>query len=161
MGETWKPIPGWPLYEVSDAGRIASLHRKRRRILNPSTNGHGYQHIQLSREGATYTISVHRIVLEAFIGPRPDGMVACHGDGDRTNNRASNLRWDTQKNNIADKLGHDSHQRGERAGTAKLNRSQVESIRADGRKQRDIASDFGISQLHVSRIKRRLAWAWL
>lgn len=49
---------------------------------------------------------VHRLVLEAFIGPCPDGMVGCHTDGDPLNNRLDNLRWDTPSNNNRDKRAH-------------------------------------------------------
>ncbi|QOV97160.1 HNH endonuclease [Rhodococcus pyridinivorans] len=49
---------------------------------------------------------VHRLVLEAFTGPCPDGMVGCHNDGDTTNNRLDNLRWDTPGANNRDKRTH-------------------------------------------------------
>lgn len=46
------------------------------------------------------------MVLEAFLGPRPKGMVACHIDGDIDNNSITNLRWDTQASNIRDTVLH-------------------------------------------------------
>ncbi|MGH8035083.1 MAG: HNH endonuclease signature motif containing protein, partial [Lysobacterales bacterium] len=49
---------------------------------------------------------VHRLVLEAFVGPCPDGMVGCHNDGDTRNNRLSNRRWDTPGSNNRDKQVH-------------------------------------------------------
>jgi len=52
---------------------------------------------------------VHRLVLEAFAGPCPDGMEACHGDGDPTNNRRLNLRWDTRSSNQLDTVRHGRH----------------------------------------------------
>jgi hypothetical protein len=42
------------------------------------------------------------LVLEAFVGPCPDGLEACHWDDDPTNNRLSNLRWDTSIANKRD-----------------------------------------------------------
>lgn len=56
--------------------------------------------------GKSHTRYVHRLVLEAFVGPCPPGMVACHNDGDSANNAVGNLRWDTVKNNIGDKYRH-------------------------------------------------------
>jgi hypothetical protein len=52
---------------------------------------------------------VHRLVLEAFVGPCPEGMVGCHNDGDPLNNRLDNLRWDTPSNNERDKWVHGTH----------------------------------------------------
>lgn len=49
---------------------------------------------------------VHRLVLEAFVGPCPDGTVGCHNDGDTTNNSVGNLRWDTPGANNRDKRTH-------------------------------------------------------
>jgi hypothetical protein len=49
---------------------------------------------------------VHHLVLEAFVGPRPAGHEAAHGDGDKTNNALANLRWATPKENAADRYRH-------------------------------------------------------
>lgn len=49
---------------------------------------------------------VHRLVLEAFVGPCPGGCVGCHGNGDTTDNRLVNLRWDTPGANNRDKREH-------------------------------------------------------
>lgn len=60
--------------------------------------------VTLCKEGKVYgPRAVHLYVLETFVGPRPEGMQACHGDGDPANNRLSNLRWDTCSNNNLDK----------------------------------------------------------
>lgn len=48
-------------------------------------------------------------MLTAFVGPRPDGMVTCHNDGNPANNNLSNLRWDTQSNNQLDAVKHGTH----------------------------------------------------
>lgn len=45
---------------------------------------------------------VHRLILEAFIGPRPPGFYACHIDDNRTNNKLSNLKWGSPKENGQD-----------------------------------------------------------
>ena len=44
--------------------------------------------------------------LDAFTGPCPDGMEACHANGDRSDNRAGNLRWDTVRENANDRISH-------------------------------------------------------
>ena len=45
-------------------------------------------------------------MLEAFVGPCPKGMVCCHNDGDPTNNRPGNLRWDSYAANFRDAMVH-------------------------------------------------------
>jgi hypothetical protein len=62
--------------------------------------------VSLSRgaRGTTKTRLVHHLVLEAFVGPRPDGQVGCHFDDDPRNNRVENLRWDTSSANALDRV---------------------------------------------------------
>lgn len=109
--EEWRPIPSWPHHEVSSHGRARSVdhlvatgiknhtHRLiKGRILHSTANEGGYH-----RVGGRY---LHHLVLEAFVGPRPPGLVGCHEDGDHDNNSPSNLRWDTYAANEADKLRH-------------------------------------------------------
>ncbi len=67
-------------------------------------NDDGYCFVNLDLDGKTYSRSVHQLVLETFVGPRPEGMEACHyPDDDKSNNRLENLRWDTHGENAKDK----------------------------------------------------------
>lgn len=52
------------------------------------------------------TISVHSVVCAAFIGPRPDGLVARHVNGDARDNRLVNLEYGTPAQNTADSIRH-------------------------------------------------------
>jgi hypothetical protein len=52
---------------------------------------------------------VHQLVLEAFVGPRPRGMESCHNNGNQTDNRLVNLRWDTKSENNLDRVRHGTH----------------------------------------------------
>jgi hypothetical protein len=54
---------------------------------------------------------IHTLVLEAFAGPRPEGMEGCHNDGNPTNNHIDNLRWDTRSANNQDTLRHGRHEK--------------------------------------------------
>jgi hypothetical protein len=167
--ERWLPVVGWEnLYEVSSHGRVKSLDRVDRfgrlfkgRLLRLTPGSHSYPMAQLYRKGKRCGRTVHSLVLEAFVGPRPSGMEVCHLDGSRSNNRLGNLRWDTRKANHADKLGHDTHLRGERASNSKLTSQDVLSIRKDKRPQRIIAAQYGISRPTVSEIQNKRKWAWL
>jgi hypothetical protein len=104
--ERWLPIPGFEgLYVVSDLGRVASL--RRRLVMTPGEVAYGYaMGINLTKNGRTVTHNVHKLVMLAFVGPRPKGMQICHNDGDPKNNALSNLRYDTPQGNAEDSKRH-------------------------------------------------------
>lgn len=169
----YRPIPGFPGYEVGSDGTIWTLWqsagRPRTRVLGTQRrpmkiNCCGkYRQIKLSiTDERARTAYVHRLVLEAFIGPCPAGMEACHNDGNHHNNLVGNLRWDTRKNNHADKVAHGTTHRGSRCPTAKLSEQQISEIRqryaTGGISQDKLAKEFGISQTQVGRIVRRVRW---
>lgn len=120
--ERWLPIPDWEgSYEASSLGRVRSLdrllrqrsgilRRHRGRVLSQSPSGSGYLKVALGRGNTKY---VHQLVLMAFVGRRPLGMEACHANGHLTDNRASNLTWDTSTMNKLDRIRHgtDPHSR--------------------------------------------------
>ena len=85
-------------------------------------------------------------------------MEGCHNDGNALNNNLNNLRWDTPKNNHADKVKHGTTNRGERCGTAKLTLEQVRAIRKDDRLQKIIAKEYEVQQSLISRIKNGIRW---
>lgn len=116
--ERWRPVVGYEgLYEVSDEGRVRSLDRLlpserwgglrklSGAILKPSDNGQtGHQFVRLWRDKKPCRRYVHHLVLEAFVGPRPEGLEALHQDDTPTNNRLSNLRWGTRSENLRDSV---------------------------------------------------------
>ncbi|WP_341258240.1 NUMOD4 motif-containing HNH endonuclease [Gordonia malaquae] len=113
--EQWRPVLGFEgLYQVSDRGRVRSLDRTivqsngttrtfKGQVLR-QVRMNAYMTVGLSHAGRGFRRTVHRLVLESFVGPRPDGMEACHNDSDGTNNHLQNLRWDTRKENAADRV---------------------------------------------------------
>lgn len=119
--ETWRPVLGYEgLYEASDKGRVRSVARRSwhpngywrnmpSRELRPSINRGGYPTVVLCRDGERWTVGVHRLVAEAFLGPRPDGMAVCHGNDIKTDNRIENLRFDTWSSNQEDRVRLGSH----------------------------------------------------
>jgi hypothetical protein len=105
--EQWLPIGGYESrYEVSNLGRIRSLPKGN--ILKPHPRGR-YQGVSLSLNGAVRGAYIHHLVALAFLGQRPDGYDICHEDGDRANNCADNLRYDTHSANMRDSLQHGTH----------------------------------------------------
>ncbi len=112
--ECWLPIPGYEgFYKVSDHGRVRSLERRvirqsggtyrvRPRILKPaSDNGRLLVNLH-GPDGRNASRKVHQLVLEAFVGPRPEGFECCHRDDDHANNTLHNLRWATHADNMQD-----------------------------------------------------------
>lgn len=103
-GVAWRPVAGYPNYEVSSHGQVRSRPRERTRggVLKPQRNSRGYWHVALCRDGETRRVRVHLLVAEAFHGPRPPGQMARHFDDDQDNNRADNLVWGTRSENTLD-----------------------------------------------------------
>jgi NUMOD4 motif-containing protein/HNH endonuclease len=121
--ETWQPVVGYEgLYEVSDMGRVRSVDRmvwrdgaqyskphqvpKPGRIKSSHIQELGYVGVMLWRDGKVSNLRVHRLVLEAFVGPAPEDMETLHGNGVRHDNRLVNLRWGTWAENYADRVRH-------------------------------------------------------
>ena len=115
--EKWLPIPGYEgRYEVSDLGRVRSLARKdsrgrsrRERILRGRPQAKGHLAVALYADGVRCDQLIHWLVLLAFVGPRPEGMDACHWNDEPADNRLANLRWDTRAANIADSVRNGGH----------------------------------------------------
>lgn len=105
---TFKPIPGWPNYWASDDGYIWSVRGKVCRELSlRSKVGKAYYFVRLSRDGERKKlIKVHSLVLLAFRGPRPQGLVTRHLNGNAHDNRLENICYGTQKENAEDSLRH-------------------------------------------------------
>ena len=168
--ELWRDIPGYEdAYQVSNFGHIASLARlvyhKDGRIrkfpgktIQPLIDKKGYEYVNLYTDGRQRHYAIHRLVLMAWLGEPQPWQEACHNDGNPRNNHKDNLRWDTRKNNHADKKRHGTHRQGESHHNSRLKEFQIRSIRADTRPCKIIAKDFSISFQYVCRIKLRQAW---
>lgn len=120
--EEWRPVVGYEgYYEVSNLGCVRSVARRipasrgtgyrclPEVVLRQGIHQGGYKMVSLCVHGKKRNQNVHQLVLAAFRGPRPDGLVACHNDGDPANARLDNLRWDTQSNNLRDSVRHGTH----------------------------------------------------
>jgi len=110
--ELWAPAFGHDgLYEVSSFGRVRRSSASRMApagyILKPRLTWDGYLEYGLCKRRRYWHVKAHRLVALAFLGPAPfPGAHVAHGDGDRTNNHVSNLRWATAAENEADKRRH-------------------------------------------------------
>lgn len=169
MSETWRPIPGFDSYDVSDEGRVRSWYgwrgRKRLtipRVMKPAAHPvNHYLSVSMTVTGRQIRRNVHVIVMLSFVGPRPEGCDVCHADGDPTNNRLSNLRYDTHVANAADMARHGTRPRGEQHGRRKLTAAQVDEIRArirTGEARRYVAAAFDVSRSTVDLIAAGKRW---
>lgn len=107
--ERWLPIPGFDGYEVSDLGRVMSYKSKTPRLLKLHLNTNGYIHAGIYRDAKMCFRTVHGLVALAFLGPRPDGLVIRHLDGDPTHNALSNICYGTHRENALDTVRHGRH----------------------------------------------------
>jgi hypothetical protein len=168
--ETWKPIPGYDRYEVSDLGRVRSWYGHGRcaraivqqpRILKANPDVNGYARLNLVGPTRTWECHVHRLVLLVFVGPCPPGLLACHADDHGMNNRLDNLRWGTIRDNQIDKERNGRVFRGERCRKAKLSNQQVIDIRtlaANGATSAELAERFSVPSNYISRITLGAIW---
>lgn len=156
--EEWRNVVGFEgIYEVSSHGNVRSVKSGQlKKITEDKKTNRPF--LNLWENNKQTVVRVHKLVLEAFVGLCPEGLECCHNDGNSFNNHINNLRWDTHKSNIHDRIKHSTSNRGERCGTAKLTLDQVRAIRQDNRLQRFIAADYGIAESMISRIKNGKRW---
>ena len=163
MNEIWKPIPGYEgLYDASNLGFIRSwmafgggLTSVPRLLALRQNKGNRYKKASLRKNGMVKNIKIHRLVLEAFVGPCPEGMEACHNDGNPMNNQLCNLRWDTHSSNMIDASNH---------GKRKATKKQVLEIKKslkEGARVCDVARGCGLTYGMVYAIKIKHSWGWL
>lgn len=122
MREEWKPIIGYPGYEVSNTGKVRSYWDKQKkkgcwggyervlmdypvRELLQSDDGNGYMKVYLQNQYKRTCKKVHKLVADAFL-PLPEGMEdptvdhIISGPAGKLNNCVTNLRWMSRADNI-------------------------------------------------------------
>lgn len=169
MDEIWKPIKDFSKYEVSNKGRIRSFYKNRFMkplILIPIKNGCNYYFVNLYFKGIRKTPTIHRLVIESFVGLPPVKDFVCnHKDGNKLNNNLSNLEWISRSDdaNHAYRLGlrpaRDT--RGEKSSNAKLKNNEVRKIKQllnQGILHKEIAEIFKVTRANISQISRGFSW---
>lgn len=174
LTETWAPVIGFDgFYEASDQGRVRSVERSvafgarggRRKvggvILKPVFGSRGYPVVNLTKPGLRRQLFLHKVILEAFTGGRPEGMECCHNNGDTTDARLANLRWDSRSGNHKDKRNHGTWQVGERANNVKLTNEVVLAIRRRKLTASEARREYGLSKTNACRIVNGVTWRHL
>lgn len=174
--EIWRPVVGYEgYYEVSDLGRVRSLDRvvtalnrwgsfnvynRKGRLLRPRDSAEGYYYgVALCVEGVVQSRDIHPLVMQSFVGPRPEGLLVAHNDGNGHNNRLGNLRYDTYEGNAADCVTHGTWGWGAQCG-GKLAPEDVWHIRRMRGKvyQKDVAKKFGVCQQVIQKVQAGLTY---
>ena len=183
--EIWKTIPEYPFHEASNLGRIRSIPRtlyrtykdgsiRTRPIRQRELKQFPHQAkksrkptaltLRMKHEsGKCKTVYAHHIILFAFVGAKPDGLVCCHYDGNALNNELSNLRWDTPESNVADAVRHGTHYRpnlcGDSCHTSKLTNEQIIRIMNTPWGKRGtgsaLAKEFGVGNSAIYEVRSR------
>jgi hypothetical protein len=170
QNEIWKPIPNieqW--YEVSNLGRIrrfkSAMGTHQGRILKVQQSADGYLTISGSADRHHINMTVHRVVASAFLGPRPQGYEINHKDGNKTNNRPSNLEYVTHLENLRHAIEvlkvQQHHPQGVENKNSKLTPDKISLIRRlrkQGYTQQQIATVIGVAQTTVGRVLLRRTW---
>ena len=154
-------------YYATDDGHIYSEHLKRN--ISEYFDKDGYKKVRLSNgDGSRKIFSVHRLILETFDpNPHSNELQVNHKDGDKTNNRLSNLQWTTCKENInhAYNLGLYHNVGDNNNGDHKLCTSQVleiiDLLLAHELTIQQIANKFQVSKYAIECIKYKKTWKHL
>ena len=172
MSEIWKDVVGYEgRYQVSNLGQVKGIDRKdsagrnslSEKILIQSETRKGYLRVALTNsDGNTAKYSVHRLVLEAFVDPCPEGMEGCHNDGNPMNNRLDNLDWKSPQDNWNDRRKHGTASVGEKHPMATITEERVKTIKrqlAAGAIGKNLAIEHNVSVYVISQINTGKTWS--
>ena len=116
MQEIWKPLPWFlipltndPMYKISNKWDIMNCRNKYTYNIPHYINASGYSYFQFYTNSKRYTFTVHKAVMLAFIGERPEWLDIDHLDGNKQNNHLSNLEYVPHKINIQRSFAHWTH----------------------------------------------------
>ena len=170
--EEWRPVVGYEdRYEVSSLGRVRSLDRtvhlynggsyiRKGAMMHPTRDTYGHLQVRLcGGRGNARMKQVHRLVADAFLGPRPKGAHTRHLNGVPTDNAVENLAYGSGRENQID-----CYRYGSKSSAGKLSISQVIEIRRRvqaGESYRSVARDFGVNKSNVQRILTGEHFGWL
>lgn len=154
--EEWLPVPGYEnLYEVSNLGRVRSLDRYvnhrgsdslrlvKGKVLKPVYDSDGYVVASIRDGNRSKLKKVHRLVAEVFIKNDNHLPQVNHKNGDKTDNRVTNLEWCSCKDNILHKfrvLGYDSTGHAGKAGRGILDKTTGKIYKSE----KEVIEDIGV-----------------
>ena len=148
--EEWRGVDGFPCYSVSNLGRVRYCSKRTNnvpRLVRPTSKG-DWGHLKIKFHRSTDT-TVHKLIATAFHGACPEGMECLHLNGIPGDNRATNLKWGTSKENGESMIEQGRSRRGERSSQCKLSDADVAEIRRrrteEGSFYTDMAVEYGVT----------------
>lgn len=180
--ERWKQsdcLEGYAgIIEVSDLGRVRVRERKYRlrsrwgvvteqtkpdQLVAGETGTHGYRVVAFYVERKRHKFLVHRLVAKAFVPGYEDGLTVNHINGNKLDNRITNLEWVTLADNtrkqwetgLVDLRADNNPNRKLDAATVALIRTRL----ANGERVSAIANEFSVSTSTIDFIRNRQRWA--
>ena len=172
METQYKDIIGFDLYRVGSDGSVWSRRPIKRNWKTPLSDWvrlkpvlrRGYQRVGLRfiKGDRLRWRSVHRLVLDAFVGQCPVGCQCCHRDGNKENNHVENLYWGTSKQNAEDSIRLGRIERGSSSHASKLMDHEVRAIRERrlaGVSTRQLGREYRISHTSVSQLVLGKTWS--
>jgi hypothetical protein len=162
-----RPIPSAIGYSATACGQIISYHRLEPFALKQVSHRQGYKKVSVKTSEGIKGRLVHRLVLEAWVGPCPDGCVTNHKNGDKTDNRLENLEYCTQSENMAHSYGYGLSpkpptKRGSECRLSKLTEEKILAIRAEQDRKpgyaKRLAEKYGVTPPTISKILLRQTW---
>jgi hypothetical protein len=162
--EDWRGVPGYTDYKCNDMGDIISFKTGKCILLRQKPNSQGYIRIGLYDNNGEFKMhNMHQIIAEVFLENPKNSPYVNHKNGIRHDNRAINLEWCTQAENIQHAYRELSipSRSCENGGMAKLTNEQVREIIKlldDGVRDTEIAKNYGVSRITISNIKLGKQW---
>lgn len=161
MKEYWKQVPGYPLYECSTFGNIRNI--KNKHLLKPAKDKNGYKRVVLCLCGRHKNITVHRVVAITFLENTHNLPQINHKDGDKTNNKLSNLEWCSNYQNIHHAIDNGLiNVKGAKNPNSKLTDKDVKQIKkmfATGKYNKSqLAREFSVSHTLIRYIVEGKNW---
>lgn len=158
-GKQWAVCEESPRYWISDHGDVFSTIRAGR-IMSQTIGSHGYAYVSLMIDNKPVKKTVHRLVASCFV--MGSGETVNHIDGNKLNNKSSNLEWCSysENNNHARDMGL-AMSFGESHYASRLKDSDILQIRAmakSGVIHREIAKQFGVVRQQITKIANNAAW---
>lgn len=157
FGDRSKEIPSFPGIYASENGAIWSSKSSEWKQLGQRFNRDGYLVVSLSDNDKRMS---HQLVLEAFVGSRPDGMECRHLNDVKSDNRIRNLVWGTRTENAEDEVVNRTNRRMHDT-SRKLTRDQAISIKTEfeqGTSIHKLSVKFGVTRRSVRDIVRGKTW---
>ena len=160
--EIWKPVKGYEAdYTVSNLGNIKKQIGSIKKVMSGFLSDYGYMRVGLTSKQECVNLYIHRLVLETFIGSCPVGREARHLNGNKLDNRLSNLAWGTPKENALDRAKHGHTIQGKKCWNSKLTDDDIRNIRKEykaGKTQKQIAIEYGVTQPTIGCVILRKTW---